>query len=295
MNKKTEEYHKELLGDEFSDFVQWSKSPQRKSIRINPIKTTAEEFGDELDKMGAVDIPWCKEGFWVNEGSWGATIPHQFGYYYIQEASSMLPAEILAPEKNETILDLAAAPGSKSTQIAPRCSTIVANEPDYKRRRALVANMERLGVTNDIITAFDGTRFPRDLEFEKILLDAPCSNIGSARKSKNVLKTWSPSFAKNISGLQKHLIISAFDRLAVGGVLVYSTCTSTIEENEGVVSYLLKKRGGARLERDNDIDIIARDGLVEGTEKTMRIYPWDNDTDFFFVAKIRKTKDDGLD
>lgn len=280
------DYHKELLGGEFPLFLEWVKKPPRRSIRVNPIRTSVEGFREELDDMGAEPVPWCEEGFWVDDGAWGATIPHQTGYFYLQEAASMMPAEALEPESGDCVLDLAAAPGSKTTQMAPRCGTIVANDPDYQRRKALVSNIERCGIMNAVVTRYDGNRFPRG-EFDKVLVDAPCSNIGSARKSPGVLKTWSPGFARNIAQLQKGLVRNAYHLLKPGGTLVYSTCTSSLEENEDVVLGLLEREEGAELGRIR-LKAKTRPGLKPGTEDCVRIYPWDNDTEFFFMAKIKK-------
>jgi tRNA (cytosine49-C5)-methyltransferase len=285
MNKKFLEYHKGLMENEFELFLEWIKKPPRKSIRLNPLRC-AEEFKADLDSMQAEPIPWCEGGYWVKGQGLGATIPHQLGYYYLQEAASMLPPVILNPGKGDIVLDLAAAPGSKSTQMAPMCNTLVANEPDYTRRKALVANIERCGIMNAIITGFDGTRFPR-VSFDKVLVDAPCSNVGSVRKSPNVANTWSPGFVRSISGLQKGLAKAAFERLEEGGEMVYSTCTTTLEENEEVVLWLLDKYPDAKLEKAS-AKIKSRPGLLPGTEKCMRVYPWDNDAEFFFIARISK-------
>jgi NOL1/NOP2/sun family putative RNA methylase len=287
VNKRVEEYHRELLGDEFGLFEEWVDKPPRRSIRVNPIRTDIGGFKEELEGMHAKRIPWCEQGFWVEGGSLGATIPHQMGYYYIQEAASMLPPVVLGAKKGDITLDLAAAPGSKSTQMAPDCDTLIANDPDYIRRKALVANLERCGVTNVVVTHFDGSRFPENYQFDRILVDAPCSNIGSARKNPQVLKTWSQGFARNISGLQKGLLYQAFRLLKAGGTLVYSTCTSSTEENEEVVLALLEKFPEASLEAAK-AKVKSRQGLLPGTKKCMRIYPWDNDTEFFFVARISK-------
>lgn len=284
MNKKLAEYHKDLLGEEFPLFEEWVSKPLRKSIRVNPIRTTPDEFREELDHMGAEGIPWCEEGFWVDDGTWGSTIPHQLGYYYMQEAASMVPGEALAPDGSDTVLDMAAAPGSKTTQVAPFCGTIVANEPNPNRREVLFSNVNRCGLMNCIITSYDGARFP-DILFDKVLVDAMCSNIGNARKDRSVLERWHPSIARRMSVLQKRLLSSAFNLLKPGGRLVYSTCTSSLEENEEVVLWLLDSEPDARLEGIK-LPIKSRPGLLDGTGECMRIHPWDNDTEFFFVARI---------
>ncbi len=297
--EKLLEYHKSLLGDEAPLFREWMAKPLKKAIRVNPLRTSVAGFAHELSAMGAEPIPWCPGGFWVKEGAWGATIPHQLGYYYIQEAASMIPGEVLVPSTGTAagapggngraghcVLDLAAAPGSKTTQLAPRCATIVANEPDNQRRKALFSNLNRCGVSNAIITGYDGTRFP-EVGFDRILLDAPCSNIGAARKSKDILKTWSLNRSRKLATLQKRLIKSAFDILNPGGAMVYSTCTTTLEENEEVVLELLSERPDSRLETV-DLPINCRPGMLPKTERCMRLWPWENDTEAFFVAKITK-------
>jgi len=287
MNEKLVDYHKGLLGGEFPLFEEWVKKPLRKSVRVNTLRTSVAGFEEELDGMGAQQIPWCDEGFWVDDKPWGATIPFQLGYYYIQEAASMIPAEVLCAQKEDIVLDIAAAPGSKTTQIAPSCKTIVANEPSNSRKSIMFANLNRCGVMNAIITSYDGTRFP-NVKFDRILVDAPCSNLGTARKDSKVLNEWTPNMARAASTLQKRLAKSAFNLLKPGGTMVYSTCTSSLEENEEVVLELLKDPR-ARLEKI-ELPLKSRPGLLEGAEKCMRIYPWDNDTEFFFVAKVRNIK-----
>lgn len=285
MNEKLEEYHKRLLGDEFALFEEWAAKPLRKSVRVNIIRTSVEEFGEEFDRMGAEPIPWCAEGFWVSDEAWGATIPYLLGYYYIQEAASMIPVEALGLGGEDIALDIAAAPGSKATQMAPHCRTIVANEPSAERRKVLFSNLNRCGVMNGILTGYDGTRFPK-VKFDRILVDAPCSNMGTARKDGEILREWTPRMAESMAPLQKRLLRSAFSLLKPSGALVYSTCTTAVEENEEVVLDLLKD-GSAKLEKI-ELDVKSRPGLLEGSERCMRIYPWDNDTEFFFVAKISK-------
>jgi NOL1/NOP2/sun family putative RNA methylase len=288
INKRVAEYHEQLFSDEFPLFEEWITKPMRRSLRLNTIRAEPAKTKRLLEDIGAElePIPWCPEGYWISEGAWGATIPHQLGYFYIQEAASMLPVMVLAPESGDTVLDLCAAPGSKATQIAARCSTLVANEPNMKRRSVLLANLHRCGVSNFTTTYFDGVRF-HGMDFDKILLDAPCSDIGNARKNPAVLKTWSLNRARRISTLQKKLIKNAFNLLRLGGTLVYSTCTTTLEENEEVILELLDANENAKLEK---IKTKAEGvcGKLPRTENCLRLRPWDNDTESFFVAKIIK-------
>jgi len=296
--EKVREYHEALLGDEFELFESWLTKPLRKSLRLNTIKADKgwilkrlkEELGTGPGGFEEVEaIPWCDEGFWVPDRPWGATLLHQLGFIYIQEAASMLPVELLDVGENDVVLDLAAAPGSKTTQLAARCGTVVANEPADQRRKVLFSNLYRCGVSNCIVTAKNGQDFPDDVGFDKVLLDAPCSDIGVARKNSKVLRTWSKNRARSLAGLQKKLIARAFELLKPGGKLVYSTCTSTIEENEEVILALLEHEPGAKLVKPRT-KAKSRGGLLEGAEDVLRVYPWDNDTGFFFVAKIMKKR-----
>jgi len=287
---RVERYHKALMGDEFPLFQEWLTKPLKKSLRVNTIKADRKWILSRLQDAGAKpkQIPWCEEGFWVENRPWGATFLHQLGFIYMQGAASMLPAELLAPEMGDVVLDLAAAPGSKTTQLAPRCDTVVANEPVYDRRKMLFSNLYRCGVSNCAVTHYDGRSFPDEVEFDKILLDAPCSDIGVARRRESILNTWSEGRAKRTATLQKQLLKNAFNLLKPGGELVYSTCTTTLEENEEVVFELLDYVPEAELVRiGKRSKLKSRPGLLPGTEDCMRVYPWDNDTEFFFLAKFK--------
>jgi NOL1/NOP2/sun family putative RNA methylase len=221
------------------------------------------------------------------------------GYYYVQEASSMVPVKVIKPKKNEFILDMAAAPGSKTTQIAAEMKNsglIIANDNNYIRLRALSMNLQRCGITNTIISLMEG-RFFSKFEFDRILLDAPCSGTGTLRKSPNTIQEWYPNIAKRIAGVQRQLIKTAFNNLKSGGVLVYSTCTLEPEENEGVVSFLLDEFDNAKLEKINVSGLKSSSPILEfegrsfnsEVKNCLRIWPQDNNTDGFFVARIKKT------
>ena len=287
MGNKFFEYHKNLLGDKFVLLEGWMEKPQRKSLRVNVIRGQIKEMIKELEDMGGNPrpIPWCKEGFWISNKPWGATIPHQLGYFYLQEATSMAPAAILDAKKDDIVLDIAAAPGSKTTQIAPYCDTIIANEPDRNRRTILFSNINRCGITNAITTGFDGRVFPNG-GFNKILVDVPCTEVGAIKKDKSMLKSWSINWVKQKSALQKDLLKKAFRLLGPSGELVYSTCTSTIEENEEVILALLDEYPQAEIRKISS-QLQGRPGMLPGTEKCLRVHPWDNQTEFFFISKIK--------
>jgi len=280
-------------------FKEYSMRLQRKSIRVNTLKISVEKFKKDYSDLKLKQVPWCKEGFFINSSrtDLGNLFGHSMGYYYVQEASSMIPIEVLNPKKGEFILDMAAAPGSKTTQMAAKMKNsgiIVANDNNYNRLKALTMNLQRSGVSNTTISLMEG-RYFSDFEFDKILLDAPCTGTGTFRKSPYTIVEWSPGNVRRVCGVQKQLLKIAFKNLKAGGTMVYSTCTLEPEENEAMISYLLDNFEDAKLEKINvDIKSSSPVSEFEGKEynkevkKCLRIWPQDNDTDGFFVAKIRK-------
>ncbi len=294
------EKYKKLLGEEINSFLEVSSKLLTKSIRINTLKISKKEFLERMDWQFK-QMSWYEYGFWVlNETALGNTIEHSLGYYYIQEAASMIPPLILNPKKHEIILDLCASPGSKTTQIAQMMKNtgiIIANDI-RKRTKPLVANLQRCGVYNTIVTNMDGRRFWKvEQKFDKVLLDAPCSGTGAIRKNWEIAKMWSENSIRSLSRLQKTLILSAFDCLKEKGILVYSTCSLEPEENEEVINYLLERRKNAKIKKINLKGLKSRPGLTFWNKKEyfkeikncIRIYPQDNDTEGFFIAKIEKT------
>ena len=239
---------------DFEKFKACSLTFLRRSIRVNTLKIDVESVKMRLAKDWKLDqVPWCKEGFWIehNEGrrDVGNLMEHVLGYIYIQEAVSMIPPLVLDPKPGETVLDMCAAPGSKTTQIAAMMQNkglLIAN--DYKGLRValLGMNIQRMGITNCIITLMEGQRF-KDIEFDKILVDAPCSGTGTIRKSYKTLRIWNPQTIKRLVGTHRQLLSNAFSNLKKGGTLVYSTCSCEPEENEGVISSFLEKHENAKL------------------------------------------------
>ncbi len=283
---------------EIDKFCEYCLKPLNKSIRVNTLKISVNKLKNKLNNYNFTQIPWCKEGFWIKgeRTDLGNLLEHSLGYFYIQEAASMIPPIVLNPEEEDLVLDLAAAPGSKTTQMAQLMNNkglIIANDIKYDRLKALSINLQRLGIMNTIITLNSNYSF-KDMKFDKILLDAPCSGSGAIRKSLKTIKMWNPNMLINLSGTQKRLILNAYDSLKDNGVLVYSTCSVDPEENEAVINFLLKNRD-AKLEKINlnikKTEVILDYGkghFNDEIKKCLRIWPQDNDTEGFFVAKIRK-------
>jgi NOL1/NOP2/sun family putative RNA methylase len=283
------------------------QKPMRESIRINTLKAREEdvlymlkEKGVELEK-----IPWARYGYWVlNDFNISNTIEHMLGLVYIQGAVSMAPVEVLSPKPGELVLDLCAAPGSKTTQIAQFMQgegVIVANDVNLKRIRALSSNVQRCGIINCIITQADGRRFPLWAKgfFDKVLVDAPCTSLGIVSKDWGAAKKWSFRASERLSRLQLSLAISGFECLKVGGTMVYATCTLSPQENEWVIDRLIASKPNARLESINLEGLKMKKGLLEWQhekfnpeiERCVRVYPYEHEAEGFFMAKIVKESD----
>ena len=278
-------------------FTEASLRPMRKSIRVNTIKTSVKEIKERFENLE--QIPWCKEGFFINRKAVGNTKEHFLGYIYIQGAASMIPPVVLEPLPGEIILDMCASPGSKTSQMAAMMKNqgiIIANDNKIDRLKPLTINLQRCGVYNTILTKMEGRWFKH--KFDKILLDAPCSGIGTIRKSYKTIGMWNPHTVRKMAGVQRQLIATAFEALKDGGTMVYSTCTLEPDENEAVINFLLEKNPNASIEKIS-LDIKRGKAVeeFEGTtyssevKKCLRIWPQDNDTEGFFVTKIKKLKE----
>lgn len=283
-------------------YKKYTLSFLRKSIRINTLKKPVKEIVKRLEKDWYLEqIPWCPEGYYVEHKAGrldvGNTVEHCLGYYYVQEAASMIPPLVLEPEPGERVLDMAASPGSKASQMAQMMKNegiLVANDVSGARLAALGINLQRCGVLNAIMTQMKGEQMS-GLEFDKVLLDAPCSGTGTIRKSIKTILMWNPEMIKRIAALQRKLILSAYNLLKPGGTLVYSTCSTEPEEDEAIVSHLLDSTD-ALVERI-ELPGLKRSPAVtefEGRQyrkevkDCLRLWPQDNDTEGFFVAKIVK-------
>jgi len=287
-----ERYHMRLLGDEYGRFINYFRQPQEKhSLRVNTLKSNMREVKRILAEHGVEygHVSWCKDGLWVSNASLDY-MEHQLGLYYIQSASSMIAPQVLGPGK--WVLDMCAAPGGKTTHLAQLMENrglLVGNEDSIPRVRALVYNIQRCGVSNAVVTRYDACRFNECGErFDRILIDAPCSSVGTLRKSREILAKWSLGWVRSLAQVQKKMITAAYDSLVEGGKLVYSTCTTTAEENEQVVEHLLKERQDAKLNKVKLDGLKIRRGLTEAAEECGRIMPQDNDTEPHFIAEAVK-------
>ena len=266
------------------------------TLRVNTLKTDEKELVKRLNAK-LTKLSFLNQGYsYQSEFSMGATPEYLQGYYYLQEASSQLPAEILMPKENDLVLDMCAAPGSKTTQLAQLMNNkgrIIALDANNPRLASLQNNLERCGVTNTLVYKKDA-RFAEDLDlkFDKILLDAPCS--GNFALEQNWFSERELEDSKLMSKSQKQLLDTAINILKLGGVVVYSTCSLEPEENELVINWLLENRDDVELEEidknigDNGLTSVFGKKLNSQITKCKRLWPHKTGTQGFFLAKIRK-------
>lgn len=290
-------------------FFDVAKTRPNKAIRCNTLKITPSELLERLDKKGwKVEQPFPSnpEIMIIRSellpGEIGKTREHILGYYYVQEVTSMMPLLALNPKPGERLLDLCAAPGSKTTQAAAMMENegnIIANDLSMGRIRILASNLERCGVTNTVITRHNGIELCDKLKklgikFDKILVDAPCSGEGNLRCSPRTLLEWSEGLLKSLGRKQKKILNSVVDLLAEDGEIVYSTCTYAPEENEMVVQHLIDEHNFEVV--PIELPLVTRKGLKswkkdkfdKSFKELKRIYHHDNDMEGFFVSKLRR-------
>ena len=235
-----------LLGREFDAFLEIYSRPPSMGLRVNPLKITVQDF-QAIAPFPLTPLAWCPAGFTCNpdaNASPGKHPYHAAGLYYLQDPSAMATVELLSPQPGEWVLDLAAAPGGKTTHIASlmqQKGILYANETHPRRVWEMAENLERWGVTNAVILNESAERLAREFEgcFDRVLLDAPCSGEGMFRKSQIAIREWSPQRVESCAYRQAGILESATRLLAPGGVLVYSTCTFSPQENEGVIARFL--------------------------------------------------------
>ncbi|RKF74537.1 25S rRNA -methyltransferase nop2 [Golovinomyces cichoracearum] len=276
-------------------------------IRTNTLRSHRRDLAQSLMNRGVTLEPvgkWSKVGLQIFESAvpLGATPEYLAGHYILQAASSFLPVMALAPQENERILDMAAAPGGKTTHIAAlmkNTGCIFANDSNKTRAKGLIGNIHRLGAKNVIVCNHDARCFPKIIGgFDRVLLDAPCSGTGVIAKDPSVKTNKNELDFIRLPHLQKQLLLAAIDSVdhtsKTGGYIVYSTCSVTVEENESVVQYALNKRPNVRLVETGLI--FGKEGFTSFMGKkfdtslkmTRRYYPHVHNVDGFFVAKFKK-------
>jgi len=237
-----------LMESEGTDaFFSSLSEPPTSGIRVNTLKCSLEEFQKISPVVLDDPIPWCRQAFFLPEGEKPGTHPyHLAGLFYLQDPSAMTPAEMLDPQPGELILDLSAAPGGKTTQIAAKLADqgiLIANEIKNKRLGHLIQNVERWGAANVMVTNETPERLADTFGaiFDRVIVDAPCSGEGMFRKDASARRDWSQELVLGCAVRQTNILDVAVKLVKPGGCLVYSTCTFSPEEDEGVVAQILRK------------------------------------------------------
>ncbi|EED24585.1 nucleolar RNA methyltransferase (Nop2), putative [Talaromyces stipitatus ATCC 10500] len=291
-------------------FFEANEIPRPVVIRTNTLRTNRRTLAQALINRGVVLQPvgkWSKVGLQVFESAvpLGATPEYLAGHYILQAASSFLPVMALAPQENERVLDMASAPGGKTTYISAlmrNTGIVVANDASKARTKGLIGNIHRLGCKNTIVCNYNAQEaFPKILGgFDRVLLDAPCTGTGVISKDPSVKTNKTERDFLAIPHLQRQLLLAAIDSTdhhsKTGGYIVYSTCSVTVEENEQVVQYVLRKRPNVKIV-DTGLGSFGSEGFTSYMGKkfdekmtlTRRYFPHRENVDGFFVCKLKKT------
>ncbi len=274
-----------LLGEETAPFFAALDEPHVTSLRLNTAREGAAQAAEPFTEG---IVPWCPEGRYLKAGARPGLSPlHAAGAYYIQEASAMAPAMVLAPRPGERVLDLCAAPGGKSSQLALALrgeGVLVSNEPEPARAKALSGNLERLGVVNAVVT----NALPEQLSarwegfFDRVLVDAPCSGEGMFRRDPDARAQWSPAAPAGCAARQANILDHAARMLKEGGRLVYSTCTFNVLENERTIEAFLERHA------DFAPEDFSLPGVGSSKDGCLRLFPHRLRGEGHFVACLRK-------
>lgn len=284
-----------------------NETPRPVTIRTNTLRTRRRDLAQALINRGVNLEPiagkWTKVGLQVFESTVpiGATPEYLAGHYILQAASSFLPCIALAPQPNERVLDMASAPGGKSTYLSAlmqNTGVVFANDSNKARTKSLSANVHRLGCKNVVVCNYDARQFPKVIGgFDRVLLDSPCSGTGVVSKDPSVKANKSERDLQLLTHLQKQLLLCAIDSVnpksTTGGYVVYSTCSILVDEDEAVVDYALKKRPNVKIV-DSGVQV-GRDGFTAYRERRFdarmnlakRVYPHTHNMDGFFYCKLK--------
>ena len=288
----------EYLGEEYPDFLQSYSKEKFQALRINTLKQngSGESKTETLAALFKLEqVPWAENGYYYEKDAQPGKHPlHEAGVYYIQEPSAMAPVGFLEVQPGERVLDLCAAPGGKSTQIAAFLQgegLLIANEIHPTRAKILSENIERMGVRNAIVT----NETPEHLSevfveyFDRILVDAPCSGEGMFRKNEDACEEWSPENVLLCAERQKFILDCAAKMLRPGGRLVYSTCTFAPAENEeGICSFLTRHEEFTTVSIPDDYKGTENMSRKEDYPGMLRLYPHKLNGEGHFLAVLQK-------
>lgn len=293
----------EFLGlDETIELLKANERPLTPSIRVNTLKIKMEELRERLEnKKFKLDlIDWIPHAFKVLNQPYNLGSLHEFlqGYYYLQNIASMLPALILNPNSNDIVIDMCAAPGSKSTQLAQIMNnkgTLILIDKYKKRLPALNMNLRRMGIANSIVLNFDSINLEKlKIKADKILLDAPCTGEGLIRQDPSRKKSKHLKDIQKMASIQQKLLKAGLNVLKSGGHLLYSTCSIAPEENELVINKVLHNNSHFSIIKinyqygANGLTHVFKKDLIMDLKHSQRLYPHIHDTIGFYICLITK-------
>lgn len=298
-----EEKMQDLLGGEYNDYLKCYEEPRHYGLRVNTSKISIDRFL-EIAPWPLRPIPWIENGFYYDgEKYQPAKHPYYFaGLYYLQEPSAMTPANRLPIEAGDRVLDVCAAPGGKATELGAKLNgsgVLIANDLSNSRARGLLKNIELFGIGNVLVLSEEPGKlvnyFPE--YFDKILIDAPCSGEGMFRKDRKMVKAWEEHGPEFFVKIQRSIITQAAQMLKPGGMLLYSTCTFSPEENEQTIEFLLQEYPQFKI-----CDIKGYEGFSDGIlkaslsgneqlKKTIRIFPHKMEGEGHFIALLKKEEE----
>ena len=299
-------YLTKTFGEETAEnYRHFVEQEPAKYIRVNERKIGRDELADQLFQAYGIKtekILYPVNALKITDGFdfVGSTLEIAFGFYYMQGLTSMLPPLVLNPSSEDLVLDMCSAPGSKTTQIAELMDNkgvLIVNELEIDRIKALVFNLDKMNYLNYGVVNSRGEVLSKyyDSYFDKILVDAPCSGLGIIQKKSEINTWWSIERANHLSELQYKLLVSAIKMLKTRGEMVYSTCTLTPEENELIINKLLEKYPvdieSINLPLKHTNGLTEYDGRIldQRLSRAVRIFPWDVDSDGFFLVKLKKS------
>lgn len=286
---------KELLGDEYEAYLESFDEDSYRGLRVNRMKMDACDFRRRAP-FSLEEIPWASNGFYYGDRDAVTKHPWYYaGVYYVQEPSAMVPASRLPIEPGDFVLDLCAAPGGKATELGARLGgtgMLLANDVSVSRARALLKNLEMAGVTNMYVTSENSGKLLKAYPafFDKILVDAPCSGEGMFRRDPSMVKDWEEKGVAYYVEIQRTLLLDAAAMLKPGGMLLYSTCTFSVEENEKNIAWLLERRPELSL-AEPEWDAHFSPGAAEGFASCIRLFPHRAKGEGHFAALLKKNAD----
>lgn len=294
-----EQKMKNMLGEDYDAYVSSFTHPYYHGLRVNTTKISVEDFL-KISPFQLTPVPWTNNGFYYSENEQPAKHPYYYaGLYYIQEPSAMTPASLLPIQEGDRVLDTCAAPGGKSTELAAKLNgsgLLVSNDISNSCAKALLKNLELFGISNMIVSSEPLNTLSEHYTsyFDKILVDAPCSGEGMFRKANSMVHAWETNGVALFVNLQRSILTEVVKMLRPGGMLVYSTCTFSPEEDEQAIEYLLSLDDSLEL-----VELPLYEGFDTGhpewgitnnaaLNKTRRIWPHRVQGEGHYVAMLRK-------